>query len=245
MPHKDPEAKRAYDRAYGKAWRKAHPEQKRADTTAWRKAHPERSRELNRAQKGKDRDKIRQRSRASYHALRDKDPALFANRAEQARRRSRAHYYANREAKIAYQREYHCTHAETVLAYHRDYYQANKPSLTIANKLYRQTHPDVGRTARRNRDARISGAPINDLTHAQWLEIQTAQDHRCYYCGKRCKDTLTQDHIQALSKGGSHTLHNVIGACVSCNSKKHIGPPPTPVQPLLLTIAPARKKKVS
>jgi 5-methylcytosine-specific restriction endonuclease McrA len=75
---------------------------------------------------------------------------------------------------------------------------------------------------------------VNDLTKDQWLLIQEAQNHRCAYCGRRAKGHLTQDHILALANGGSHTLHNVIGACRPCNSKKHTGPPPVPVQPLLL-----------
>lgn len=33
----------------------------------------------------------------------------------------------------------------------------------------------------------------------------------------------------------------ITGACSSCNSKKHTGPPPIPVQPMLLTVAPRKK----
>jgi hypothetical protein len=94
----------------------------------------------------------------------------------------------------------------------------------------------------RKRMAKIN-APVNDLTRPQWEEIQAAQGHRCYYCKKRCKGHLTQDHIIPLSKGGSHTLHNVIGACQSCNSRKGNRPAPIPVQPLLLTIAPAKQRR--
>ena len=88
--------------------------------------------------------------------------------------------------------------------------------------------------------ARKANAPINDFTAAQWREMQGAYDHRCAYCGKRAKGKLTQDHITPLSKGGSHTVSNIVPACRSCNSQKHAGPPLTQVQPLLLTIAPQR-----
>ncbi len=78
------------------------------------------------------------------------------------------------------------------------------------------------------------GAHVNDLTSDQWRAIQSAFDHCCAYCHKRMKGKLTQDHITALSKGGNHTSTNIVPACTSCNSRKRTGPPPCPVQPLLL-----------
>lgn len=89
-------------------------------------------------------------------------------------------------------------------------------------------------TSTAKRHALKMAAPRSDLTHQQWLDIQAAQEHRCAYCGKRCKGKLTQDHIQPLSKGGNHTLHNVIGACRTCNSRKGNRAILSPVQPLLL-----------
>lgn len=40
----------------------------------------------------------------------------------------------------------------------------------------------------------------------------------CFYCGKTGKITL--DHIIPISKGGSHGVGNLVGACNSCNSSK-------------------------
>jgi len=113
----------------------------------------------------------------------------------------------------------------------------------VADKKWKNNHQEAMRAQGRRRRALKKGAPINDLTHEQWLEMQAAQDHRCYYCGKRRKGHLTQDHLTPLSKGGSHTVQNVIAACASCNSRKNDRKPPTPVQPFLLTVAPAKKKK--
>jgi len=150
------------------------------------------------------------------------------------------------EARRAYKYEYHLKNQVRILARVKAYqaqhkieravYMANYAA-THRQKLrdYRQSHPEQFAQYRRTKHARKLHAPVNDLTHAQWLEIQLVQDHRCAYCGKRAKNKLTQDHITPLSKGGSHTLHNIIGACSSCNSKKRTGPPLTTVQPLLLT----------
>lgn len=105
-------------------------------------------------------------------------------------------------------------------------------------------------TARRHeRRAAIKGAPINDLSAAQWREIKAAYGYRCVYCPADCKQCrqkthkLTQEHITPISKQGSNTVSNVVPACLSCNSRKNDGDPLVPVQPLLLTIAPIRNIK--
>lgn len=138
---------------------------------------------------------------------------------------------------------------EKISAYNKQYRQNNKEYLDLYQQRYHQEHPEVGKRKRQlykqrypekikektaRHRARKASAPINDLTHAQWLMIQESQRHRCYYCGKNCKGHLTQDHILALVNGGNHTLSNVIGACQSCNSKKSNRSAPIPVQPFML-----------
>ena len=159
---------------------------------------------------------------------------------------------------LAYDQAYRVLHKDTLRQQRHDRYETNKPAILAQNaryhaanraedttrkKAWRLANPEKHKSLRAQRRAQKKGALVNDLTHAQWLAMQDAQDHCCHYCGKRCKGHLTQDHIIPLSKGGSHTLHNVIGACIGCNSKKNTGPPPTPVQPFLLTIAASRKPK--
>ena len=85
----------------------------------------------------------------------------------------------------------------------------------------------------KRRRALKNGAAINDLTHAQWIQIQEHYGFRCVYCGKKAKK-LTQDHITPLSKGGNHTLSNVVPSCARCNSKKGVRNVLIPIQPLLL-----------
>lgn len=57
------------------------------------------------------------------------------------------------------------------------------------------------------------------LTPEDWELLQVAWDFRCAYC-RRYPILLTQDHIVPLSKGGQHTVENVLPACKSCNSSK-------------------------
>ena len=226
MPHKDPAARRAYRlarkdiaNALRRANYAANPEPHRAEERARRIANPEK-----------------------IHA---QDRARSVRRKVQQSAYMKTRYQRKREELLAKNAVWRAENQELLAASGQTYYMANRPTILAKSKVYRTTHllEILSRNARRR--AREKNAPLNDLTHAQWLEIQTAQNHRCYYCGKRRKGKLTRDHLTPLSKGGAHTLHNVIAVCGSCNSRKGTRPAPMLVQPLLLTVAPKRKPRAS
>lgn len=56
------------------------------------------------------------------------------------------------------------------------------------------------------------------LTAQEWRMLLEVWEHRCAYCGLRFP--LEQDHVISISKGGQHTLTNVVPACEICNRKK-------------------------
>lgn len=143
--------------------------------------------------------------------------------------KKRFEYYKNHAISLARARQYRETHRETRRAKQSAYRKANVETIRIRHRPHN-----------RNRHARRRGVAIDNLSAAQWEEIQEIQGHRCYYCRKRRKGRLEQDHIQPISKGGVHSASNIVGACRSCNAQKWANGPPIPVQPLLLTLAPPR-----
>lgn len=201
-------------------------------------------------------------ARARYAA----NPSKFSERAKASRQKNSSHvkqrdkkyrgryagqrkaqwqrwYSENRDRVNAKKRAIYAEDPELFAQLAREKREQDPEAARVADKKWKNNHREATRAQGRRRRALKKRAPVNDLTHDQWLEIQAAQDHRCYYCGKRRKGKLTQDHIVPLSKGGSHTVQNVIAACHSCNSRKGTRKPPIPVQPLLLTVAPAKKKR--
>lgn len=244
MPHKDPEAARAYRRAFYLA----HHEEMLRRASLANKKHYQNNKDKIRQKRAKESEahkaycklyyqnhkeahKLRNQSLASrtkniqrLRAMRGADP-------EGARAKARAYYAANK-ARIKLRDQASGVPAKQS-AYRAALRAADPEGIRAKNRAYAAAHPEQAATKARNRRARIWGVE-NRLTHEQWLLIQEHQHHLCYYCGTRCKGKLTQDHITPLSKGGTHTLHNVIAACKSCNSRKNAGPPPIPVQPLLL-----------
>ena len=157
------------------------------------------------------------------------------------------YHAANREKHLISMAAYRSTHKEENKSYRITHKESIQANATIRRKKFpdkiRQSkratyakNPQKVLSSNKRYRAKKRGAQIQDFTANQWQAMQIAYDHRCIYCGKRCKGRLTQDHITPLSEGGNHTLSNIVPACQSCNSKKYVGPPLKPIQHLLLLI---------
>ncbi len=170
---------------------------------------------------------------------------------QEIRARDLARYYANKDECNARNKAYREAHTEELLAKGRErdkadyktnpeaqklhskqWREKNRERHRASSKAYRDANPEWQRCSSNKKRARKRGAVVNDLTAAQWAAIKEHYKHCCVYCGKQ-QERLTQDHLTPLSKGGNHTVSNVVPACRSCNSKKHAGPVLVPVQPLL------------
>lgn len=89
------------------------------------------------------------------------------------------------------------------------------------NKEWRSAHPDYWkRPARReaNRRRRARTKAFEAIESIEWLDTLTVFDNRCAYCGR--DGALEQDHVVPVSRGGRHTIDNLVPACVSCNTSK-------------------------
>lgn len=49
-------------------------------------------------------------------------------------------------------------------------------------------------------------------------ELKRLLDSGCFYCGQKA---TTIDHVVPVSRGGRHSIGNLVGACLSCNASKN------------------------
>ena len=166
--------------------------------------------------------------------LRIKAAAYLAAHREENRQSCAAYAEAHREESRRRAKEYRERDLESARAKSRIYQTEHRAGRRAYLKAWHAANPDAKTASESKRRARKARSETNDLTAAQWRAIKQAFNNCCAYCGKPSQ-RLTQDHITPLSKGGAHSLHNVIPACRSCNSRKNVGPPLCQVQPLLLT----------
>ncbi len=170
------------------------------------------------ASRARDRLAAQQRRAKNPEDSRAIQRKFYAKHRQRLNAKSRASYQDNKEKRSRYNRTYYLTHKEEQAARHARWRQAN---------------PDASRAIGQRRRARVANAPINDFTRHEWQALKAHYKDRCAYCGRKMT-RLTMDHITPLSKGGSHTLANIVPACKSCNSRKRERAPLVPVQPLLL-----------
>lgn len=154
------------------------------------------------------RAKAREYARARYAAdperFREKQRERAAADPETVRGTARRSYAKNAEKRRAEARAHRLAVGRDKLRQQlRDWYARN-PERVIAY--------------RHNRRARLAGAG-GSFTHLEFIERCAEHNNRCFYCGSAAR--LTADHVTPLSKGGSNTIDNIVGACLSCNCSKH------------------------
>ncbi|GAA1888337.1 hypothetical protein GCM10009837_07730 [Streptomyces durmitorensis] len=97
-------------------------------------------------------------------------------------------------------------------------YQAERERRLAYAIAYAKANPHVGQAARNRRKAWKRDAGVFAFSGREWRRLCVRQRGECFYCKERAD--LTMDHVIPLSKGGRHSIGNVIPACISCNSSK-------------------------
>lgn len=155
---------------------------------------------------------------------------------EQKRFYDQPYYQANREQKLSRQNTYSAMNRDREAARARAWRKANpekqralnvswsiknKAYISLCKKEYARKNPDIIHANRRLRKARMREAR-GIVTAAEWLAILRQYDGRCAYC--LVSGAMTMDHVNPLSRGGTHTTDNVVPACLTCNTSKQARP---------------------
>ena|SRR5690625_845868 len=153
-------------------------------------------------------------------------------RKSQCKQCAREYRNANKKRLNNYAKDYYRDKKETILQQKKEYYLENKEKIIEREKEYRLKNQESIRAYRRrykkeNRDLfnhykqkrrSLKRKLPSSLTTKQWIDIKNSFGNSCAYCGN--KETLHQEHFIPLSKGGEHTIDNIIPACANCNSSK-------------------------
>lgn len=212
--------------AYMRRWRKGHPELVRAATRrnylklqrdpkryaahlaagrAWLAKHPEYSRRKSRRQRAANPEKYRAYMRRWMRRW-------YRTHPREARKRLRLYRRANLEKWRRYDRWLYKTKLKT-----NPQWLARRRA---RGRLWAKRNPLKQRHRVAVYRARRMGAR-GSHTLGQWMMIVRAHSWRCFYCGRRLnRRTLTKDHRNPLSKGGSDFARNLVPACKACNSGK-------------------------
>lgn len=110
-------------------------------------------------------------------------------------------------------------HRSKRLIFMRKYYISNKQSLNLKNKIYRTENKQYILLKNRKRRLLLKGCNIKQKDIDNLL---IEHNFECYYCKDKVIKgiNLHLDHRTPLSKGGSHTINNIVPSCQKCNLQK-------------------------
>jgi 5-methylcytosine-specific restriction endonuclease McrA len=159
-----------------------------------------------------------EKARARTSAWRKANP-------ERAKEAVSRHYAANRDAVLAYSKEYRTENAERIAAAKRtEQYRQYKSEY---DKKYRCENLDRVRAKKVARRAIQLSAP-GRFSAEDVRELLKAQGSKCanLTCRKPIKRRSYHiDHVVPLSKGGSNWPDNLQLLCPACNLRKQAKPP--------------------
>lgn len=126
---------------------------------------------------------------------------------------------ANRERRKEIKRRSYQANREKALAAGRKRYERNKEQINARNREWKVANKElvVEQSARR-RWLKREGA--EKISRAQLLALLKGQQGRCAYCERVLNEGKHLDHRIPLTRGGTHTLDNVVWSCPSCNLRK-------------------------
>ena len=132
----------------------------------------------------------------------------------------------NREHHNKTSRDYHHNNRNTILIRLKKYYQDNKEERNRKQLLWNKT--PLGKISKRNTHYKRKMAILNGVSTVEIVEY-TKNIFNCYWCGckldKKIKNGFHLDHYIPLSKGGEHTLTNLVVSCPTCNLQKNAKDP--------------------
>ncbi len=162
----------------------------------------------------------------------------YYQRTKEANKESRKQYYLdnkdrfrqfildNRELVAERRRKTRLRNIDYIKKWSKEYNNRNKEHIKIRDKKRNQTPEGkikrrVYNNKRRAMKLELDDGTINDIS---LNKLKIKQNNKCYHCGCELKfDENRQvhlDHFIPLSKGGLHSINNVVWSCQTCNAVK-------------------------
>src|SRR5690606_27555113 len=176
-------------------------------------AAPELARKTQREYNARNRERIRVILRRSV--VKHRDRRLKEKRAAYRRERLSPEFKEKR-------RRYQASTKDRKRTYDRVYRLRHSARLHQKKQRWRESNQDLVREIRRRyklkrRQVEIVGDDARVI--AEWVR---GLSKRCFWCDVLCDNGAHQvDHFVPLSRGGSHTICNIVISCPPCNVSKN------------------------
>jgi len=152
------------------------------------------------------------------------------------------YYIENRNKLNIMNSEYYKNNKDRMNFLQKQYYNENKEHLQKMNKKYVENNKETIKKYKKEWNSSIGGKLAkkvcnhirnskiritNDktITKKSLENLLLEQNNKCKYCNIdldfNTAFEVHLDHVIPISKGGNHSINNVVFSCKSCNLKKH------------------------
>lgn len=155
--------------------------------------------------------------------LSEKKKKYYEENKEYILNKIKKHKENNRDKVLEAKRNSYYRHRESKLEKAKQYYDLNKEKIREYKKEYnrKQENKPLFRNARHRRRARLKDS---DVTPSQ-IRALVKKSKNCYWCNVKLNKNYHIDHYTPISKGGKHTISNLVVSCPKCNLQKNAKDP--------------------
>lgn len=126
----------------------------------------------------------------------------------------RKHYKAHPEKWAGYSKNWRTANAQYKLQQDKEYAQRHPDRVRLSKTKYKKLHPEKIREMSLRRRARVASNGVFVILAKELLQLT---QRPCFYCGQESKHI---DHVIPISRGGRHSIGNLVPSCVKCNLSK-------------------------
>ena len=127
---------------------------------------------------------------------------------------ARKYYWADPETYRARTRAWQAEHKDFIAIKNFVYKTENAERLSELSKEWRAKNPDKVVEQNNRRRQRMYD---NGMFFVSQKEVRRLMSSPCFYCGGK---TQHLDHVVPISRGGTHSIGNLVPACQKCNQSK-------------------------
>ena len=131
-----------------------------------------------------------------------------------------SHGKTTRLRKYSSDREMRYRHNEISRARYKNDLEFRENAKAYQKSRHKQ-FPWIMLTRKHRRDARLAGVVDDGTVSSDVMKVLWLNAKICLYCGRDLTDfNKSVEHMHPMSKGGAHTIGNVVIVCASCNEWK-------------------------